>query len=69
METHRDEFSWRQPPYEYDFRRLPIDLIFGDSAVRTGLEAGTDIEDLLRCCSKDMDRFLESRKPYLIYGE
>jgi uncharacterized protein YbbC (DUF1343 family) len=69
METYRDEFSWRQPPYEYDFRRLPIDLIFGDSSVRTDLESGTDIEKLLRRCSKELDRFLESRKPYLIYGE
>ncbi len=69
METYRDEFSWRQPPYEYDFRRLPVDLIFGDSSVRIALEAGTDIGELLGRCSKGLDRFLESRKPYLIYGE
>ncbi len=69
MEAYRDEFTWRQPPYEYDFRRLPIDLIFGDSSVRIALEAGTDIDEVLGRSSKELGRFLESRKPYLIYGE
>jgi len=67
METYRDEFAWRKPPYEYDFERLPIDLIFGDSSMRAMLEEGQDIKKLLEACSMEMEGFLESRKPYLIY--
>ncbi len=67
LETYRDKFAWKQPPYEYEFTKLPIDLIFGDSSIRPALEAGNKIEQLLKSCSKELDGFLESRKPYLIY--
>jgi uncharacterized protein YbbC (DUF1343 family) len=67
IETYRDEFGWRKPPYEYDFKRLPIDLILGDSSIRTNLEEGKDIREILEYCSKGLGDFLESRRPYLIY--
>ncbi len=68
IETYRDEFAWRKPPYEYDFKRLPIDLILGNSSIRASLEKGKDIDELLGDCSKELEDFLESRKPYLIYN-
>ena len=37
IETYRNEFAWRKPPYEYDFERLPIDLILGYSSIRATL--------------------------------
>jgi len=69
VEAYRDEFAWRKPPYEYDFKRLPIDLIFGDSSIRVTLEQGKNINELLEDCSKELEGFLESRRPYLIYKE
>jgi uncharacterized protein YbbC (DUF1343 family) len=67
IETYRDEFAWRKPPYEYDFKRPPIDIILGNSSIRATLEEGKDIDELLEDCSKELEGFLESRKPYLIY--
>jgi len=69
IETYRDEFAWRKPPYEYDFKRLPIDLILGDSSIRTTLQEGRGIEKLLEDCSEELKGFLETRKSYLIYKE
>jgi len=68
METYRDDFAWGKPPYEYDFKRPPIDLIFGDSSIRTMLEEGKDIKEILEDCSKDLEGFLKLREPYLIYS-
>jgi len=68
IETYRDKFAWKQPPYEYEFTKLPIDLIFGDSSIRPALEAGKKIEQLLKSCSEELDGFLKSRTPYLIYN-
>ena len=68
IELHRDQFAWQQPPYEYEFKKLPIDLIFGDSSIRLALEAGEKNEQLLKSCSKELEGFLELRKPYLIYN-
>jgi uncharacterized protein YbbC (DUF1343 family) len=69
LEIYRDKFIWKQPPYEYEFTKLPIDLIFGDSSMRLALETGKKFEQLLKSCSKELEGFLESRKPYLLYEE
>lgn len=34
------EFAWRQPPYEYETERLPIDILAGSPELREGIEAG-----------------------------
>jgi hypothetical protein len=40
-----DQFSWLPPPYEYEFKHLPIDIITGDEAIRKGLEGGRDLDE------------------------
>ena len=68
MEAFGEDFSWREPPYEYEFDRPPIDLIFGDSSIRIALEGGIGIEELLDYCAEGLDAFLELRRPYLGYN-
>jgi uncharacterized protein YbbC (DUF1343 family) len=67
--TFGDEFTWRKPPYEYDFERFPIDLISGDSSIRTALEEGKESKELIADYIQELEGFLEFRKPYLIYKE
>jgi uncharacterized protein YbbC (DUF1343 family) len=35
-----DGFAWKQPPYEYETEKLPIDILAGGDAWRAGVEAG-----------------------------
>ncbi len=35
-----DDFRWRQPPYEYETQKLPIDILAGCSAFRRDIDAG-----------------------------
>lgn len=35
-----EQFAWLPPPYEYEYHKLPIDILLGDPAVRIALEAG-----------------------------
>jgi uncharacterized protein YbbC (DUF1343 family) len=67
MENFGEQFSWREPPYEYEFDRLPIDLICGDSSLRMALENGAGVEEILEGCSRGLAEFLEFRRPYLLY--
>lgn len=41
----RPEGFWKQPPYEYEEVHLPIDILWGTSKLREGIEAGriTDV--------------------------
>ena len=34
-----DRFAWKQPPYEYETEKLPIDILAGGEAWRAGVEA------------------------------
>jgi uncharacterized protein YbbC (DUF1343 family) len=34
----KNDFSWRQPPYEYESIKLPIDILTGSRAVRDAVE-------------------------------
>lgn len=37
-----NDFAWRQPPYEYETEKLPIDILTGSAAVREAIDAGED---------------------------
>ena len=64
LKLHRRFFTWREPPYEYEYERLPIDLILGDSTLRERLEAGMDLEQFWK---DDLKDYLKWREPYLLY--
>ena len=68
-EAYPDEFVWRNPPYEYEFERLPIDLILGDSSIRIALEEGKASRELVEGCSEELNGFLELRQPFLMYKQ
>jgi len=44
---HPEAFAYKQPPYEYEFTRLPMDLILGDGEIRSRIEAGDPIMKLV----------------------
>jgi uncharacterized protein YbbC (DUF1343 family) len=43
---HKDKFEWKSPPYEYEFKKRPIDLILGDKSIRQSLESGMELDEL-----------------------
>jgi uncharacterized protein YbbC (DUF1343 family) len=62
-----DSFEWRQPPYEYEFRRIPIEILSGGVRIPRQIEAGTPLEEIRQSWQDDVVRFLALRKPYLLY--
>jgi uncharacterized protein YbbC (DUF1343 family) len=64
LNLHRASFSWKEPPYEYEYERMPIDLILGDSRLREGLDKGMILEPFW---NDELENYLEWRKPYLLY--
>jgi len=61
------EFQWKEPPYEYEFHRRPIDLILGDVSVREGLESGRSAGALERTWQPDLETFDVEREKFLLY--
>ncbi len=63
---YANEFSWKTPPYEYEYERLPIDLILGDKEVRQWIEQNGPVAELERQWSEEIAAFqMLSRKFHL----
>lgn len=60
-------FAWRQPPYEYVYDRLPIDILVGDVAVRKMIQQRRPLESIRERFAADRTKFIAERKPHLIY--
>ncbi len=62
-----ERFRYKEPPYEYEYHRLPMDLLLGDSALRRGLEKGEPVCHLERGWQRELAAFDEARRPFLLY--
>ncbi len=60
-------FAWRQPPYEYEQVRPPIDILCGTDKVRQTIEAGRSPRALGQEWSRDEHTFAKRRRRYLLY--
>ncbi|MCJ7545337.1 MAG: DUF1343 domain-containing protein [Deltaproteobacteria bacterium] len=67
MKAWPDQFCFIPPPYEYEFERLPIDIITGDEEIRKGLEQGRDPDEIEESWQEELEGFLVKRKQYLLY--
>jgi len=60
-------FAWRDPPYEYEHEKMPIDILAGSSAMREQIEAGTAVRDIARSWEAAVREFMTIRERYLLY--
>ena len=63
-----DHFRWRQPPYEYEEKLLPIDILWGSDGLRRGIDGGASVDDVLGGVDDELETFADSVEPYLLYG-
>jgi len=67
LANHRQDFRWKEPPYEYEYTKLPIDLILGDSSLRKNLEGLAELNPLEPSWDEELSEYLEWRKSFLLY--
>lgn len=67
LHLYPHDFAWKQPPYEYEYEKLPIDLIIGNQAVREELENGADIIALEQSWQEELASFEERRCAIFLY--
>ncbi|MEW5946682.1 MAG: DUF1343 domain-containing protein [bacterium] len=67
MRRWRDVFEWKEPPYEYERERMPIDIIAGTDAVRLALESDRGIGEIEEDGGAAMREFMELRRRFLLY--
>jgi uncharacterized protein YbbC (DUF1343 family) len=60
-------FRWRRPPYEFERRRLPIDILLGTDRVRRAIERGQSLGAIERSWQDDLARWRRRRAAALLY--
>jgi uncharacterized protein YbbC (DUF1343 family) len=58
---------WRDPPYEYETVKPPIDILYGSDRLRRGIDAGEPAASIAADWPRDEAAFRELRKKYLLY--
>jgi uncharacterized protein YbbC (DUF1343 family) len=61
-------FGWREPPYEYEAEKLPIDILAGSTELREQIEAGVAAEEIARSWEAEVARFMKVREGFLMYS-
>jgi uncharacterized protein YbbC (DUF1343 family) len=63
-----ERFAWRDPPYEYEHEKTPIDILSGSSALRGQIEAGLDPRAIAASWDAGVADFMAVREQYLAYA-
>jgi uncharacterized protein YbbC (DUF1343 family) len=67
-ELYIEDFLWNKPPYEYEEKLLPIDILAGTDRFRMDIEGATDLDAMEAWWNKELNDFdTKIRKKYLIY--
>ena len=64
---HPEQFEWREPPYEYELDRLPIEILCGSRGIVDLIEGGASPEQIRESWRSDVANFMKQREPYLLY--
>lgn len=68
MDLYPEDFKYKEPPYEYEYKRLPMDLILGSRQVRTDLEKGKSILTMEEEWKPQLTAFDTQRQKYFLYS-
>src|SRR5712692_4676814 len=67
FDMYRENFRWKDPPYEYEYDRNPFDLIAGTSALREAIERGDSLKEIEGSWRDPLKEFKAMREKYLLY--
>jgi uncharacterized protein YbbC (DUF1343 family) len=60
-------FAWRKPPYEFERKKLPIDLLCGTDRIRRQIEADRSLREIEAAWQPALHAFSRSRRKHLLY--
>jgi len=66
-ELYPNSFQWRQPPYEYETRKMPIEILCGGNRIARQIDAGTPPGEIRQGWLEAVARFRTLREPCLLY--
>ena len=67
-DLYHEYFQWKQPPYEYETEKMPIDILAGTDRLRKDIESGKSLKKMEEWWKEQSFEFQRKvRKRFLIY--
>ena len=60
-------FAWRSPPFEYEEKLVPVDILWGSDRLRLGIERGASVDAILAGVEAQLDAFERGLADSLLY--
>jgi uncharacterized protein YbbC (DUF1343 family) len=67
LKNHPDDFELKDPPYEYELERRPIDLILGRKGIFERLKKGESAKEIVSSFEPELKAFSKMREGFLLY--
>lgn len=61
-------FKWRRPPYEFEKKKMPFDILVGNEWIRKSIETNKSVSSMTVKWQRDLHSFARRRKKYLLYN-
>jgi len=62
-----DHLAWKSPPYEYEYEKLPIDILCGTDSIRKQIDQQISLKKIEGGWRAGLEEFLGIRQNYLHY--
>jgi len=67
MKLYKNDFQFKTTPYEYEYNRLPLDLILGSKNLRKKIQNFEEIDSIEESWQEDLGKFIQTSKEYYLY--
>jgi uncharacterized protein YbbC (DUF1343 family) len=66
-QMYKNDFKWKNPPYEYVYDRNPFDVIAGTNKLRISLENNLSLAEIEDSWTTELEGFASKRSRFLLY--
>jgi len=66
-EQAKDKFKWKEPPYEYESEKRPIDILFGHPGLADIVLSDTHLNEIRQLLMQDAAAFEPQRRAAMLY--
>lgn len=67
FKRYPNQFQWKSPPYEYEYEKMPFDILVGNGWLRREIESGASVNRLKEKWQDELAEFLRVRQQFLLY--
>lgn len=65
--AYPEEFRWKDPPYEYEYEKLPINILSGTNQIKKMIDSNSPLNEFEKLMQEDCSHFESIRAKYLLY--